>query len=212
MKLREYSIIKTLFFNFYYLPFKTALSFPFRVAKGVKISDMGSKRSIILKNQHKKVYIGTGSSFALGGKTCWHVSRGACLQIDGDATFGKGSQIIVDGNLQIGDHFYCNANCIINCGNEMKIGNDVLIGWNVTILDGDGHHIAHNNIFKDIYEPVKIGDHVWIASNASVLKGSDIKSGTVVGYGSIISKSMEKDHVLLGGINKVLKDNIDWRK
>ncbi len=62
------------------------------------------------------------------------------------------------------------------------------------------------------YEPVKIGDHVWIASNASVLKGSDIKSGTVVGYGSIISKSIEKDHVLLGGINKVLKDNIDWRK
>ncbi len=211
MKWKNIDICKTLYFNFYYLPFRSALALPFRVAPGVKISDMGSRNSVVLKSNRQHICIGKDSSFALGGKTCWHIAPDARLEIDGNATFGRGTQLIVDGNLKIGENFYCNANCIINCGREMTIGSHALFGWNVTILDGDGHQIGCNQQFADAYEPVHIGSHVWIASNASVLKGAVIGDDTVVGYGSIVSKPIEKEHILIGGINKILKENIDWR-
>lgn len=46
MNLKEISIIKTVFFNLYYLPLKKAIYAPFRVGRGVKIGNMGKRNSV----------------------------------------------------------------------------------------------------------------------------------------------------------------------
>ena len=112
----------------------------------------------------------------------------------------------------LGGNFYCNADCIINAGKKIEIGKDVLLGWNVTIIDGDGHVMLHSEQEMPRYEEISIGDHVWLAANSSVLKGSMIKNDSVVAYGGIVSKKMELPNVIIGGQNKVLRTDSNWRK
>lgn len=210
--MKDISILKTLYFNFYYLPFKSAMRMPFRVGKKVKIDNMGKRNSVKVENLQKHIGIGVGQSFGLGKNTFWSVADNASLIIRGGATIGRGTQIIVDGELILGCNFYCNADCIINAGKKVEFGNDALLGWNVTVIDGDGHAMLHSEQEMPRYEEIFIGNHVWLAANSSVLKGSLIGNDTVVAYGGIVSKRIEQPNVIIGGQNKVLRTNSNWRK
>lgn len=207
------SIPKSLYFNLYYLPLSQAIYMPLRVSHDVIVGKMGNRNAVRIKNVREKINIGFSASYALGGKTYWEIGENGSIIFNGSATLGKGTQVIVDGVLDVGSRFYCNADCIINSGKCIKFGNDVLVGWKVTFLDGDGHYMI-DNIGNHIekYGSIDIGEHVWIASDSTILKDSHIYSGSVVAYGSIISKDMEKLGTLIGGTNRILKENINWEK
>lgn len=202
------SIFKTIYFNLYYLSFRQALKFPIRVARNTKILNMGKRSSVILQ-KGCKLLIGLGESFALGGRTGWDIADDGRILFKGDAIVGRGTQIIVNAGacLEVGKNFYCNANCIINAGRSIKIGDDCLIGWNVEILDGDGHKIIQSK--KEKYEPIEIMNHVWLASHVMILKGTRIESGCVIAANSCITKSISKKQALVKN-NEILKYNIDW--
>lgn len=205
-------IPKTLLFNFYYLPFRDAIKFPFHVAYDTKIKSLGRRDSVLLHDPAKRIVIGHGESFALGNKTYWEVSKAGRIEFAGAAVIGKGTQVIAGGVLQLGDNFYCNANCIINASRNIIIGDGFLMGWNCTIIDGDGHSIAHDGIAMERNKPIYIGDHVWCAANVSILKGSSLPDETVVAFGGTITRKHEGTHKLIGGMNKVLSDNVTWTK
>lgn len=95
----------------------------------------------------------------------------------------------------------------------MKIGDGVLIGWDVTILDSDGHPMVVNGEVQDIYSPVEIGNNVWFVARTSVLKGTRISDNSVIAYGGLVTGSQfEQNNLLIGGINKKLKEDITWQK
>lgn len=210
----DISLIKTLYFNFYYLRFKDAFKFPFRVYKGVKIGCMGSRDCITILDKNLHIHLGSGQSFGLGNSTTfWRVSNNAHIVIGGGVIIGKGSQVVVDGELVIGRNFYCNANCIINSGKSIRIGDDALLGWDVTLIDGDGHRmIKQTSEREDIFAPIEIGNHVWIAAKSSILKGSYIDDDSVIAYGGLVSKKFNEKNILIGGNNQVLKKGIEWTK
>lgn len=53
-----------------------------------------------------------------------------------------------------------NEHVQVICGGLIEIGEDTAIGRDVVISDHDGHSIISND-YK-IFEPIKIGRHVWI--------------------------------------------------
>lgn len=112
----------------------------------------------------------------------------------------------------MGSNFYCNANCIINAGKQIVFGDNALLGWNVTVIDGDGHTIIRENNDIPKYDDITIGDHVWLAAKSSVLKGSTVRKDSVVAYGAIVSKNMEQQNIIIGGQNRIIRTNIDWRR
>lgn len=81
--MKDISILKTLYFNFYYLPFKSAFKFPFRIGKYVKIGNMGKKESVYVEDVNKHIGIGVGQSFGMGKTTFWSVSDEGRLTIRG---------------------------------------------------------------------------------------------------------------------------------
>lgn len=98
MKLKKLlGIPKSLYFNLYYFPLKTALQFPVILAPDVKLKRMGARNSVKLMDLNKRIFIGYGESFALGGKTYWDISKQGNIVFNGSAMFGKGTQIIVGG-------------------------------------------------------------------------------------------------------------------
>lgn len=206
------SFFKTLVFNFYYLPFSYAIKLPIRVSKDTKICNLGSRTSVSIENKSQKIAIGYGSSFALGNTTSWTIEKKGKIKFRGDATIGRGTQIIVNNNaiLEFGNNFFCNANCIINSGNNIIFGDDCLLGWNVEILDGDGHIIISQGI-NSKYFPIIINNHVWIGANTMILKGVEIKSGCIVAAKSCVTKSSNEENCIIKD-NNIVKRNIRWEK
>jgi acetyltransferase-like isoleucine patch superfamily enzyme len=122
----------------------------------------------------------------------------------------KEHKLLWGGVLEFGNHFFCNANCILNAGDHIFFGDDVLLGWNCTIIDGDGHGIISECEKSSRHEPIEIGKHVWLASGATILKGSKIRDGSCVAANGCITKKFTDCNLLLGGFNKVLRKNIEW--
>lgn len=138
------------------------------------------------------------------------------LIVDGDFIIGNGTRISVDGgaSLYIGGKRHESASgiterCLILVRKKVSIGADCIIAWNVFITDCDWHSIYG----KDIQDDVTIGDHVWIACNVSILKGTKIGNNCIVGAHSMMSKKSIPDNTIAAGNPiKILENNIRWNR
>lgn len=199
---------KTLFINFYCLPFNSAKHLPIIVAPNVRIKCF--RNNIFIKNPREKIFIGFSGSFQMGDKTVLSFSKEARLVLNGKTVISRGSKIIVNSHLEIGKNFFCNSNCIINAGKKIYIGDNCTFGWGTTILDGDGHKIIFQGMEQPLYKSITICDNVWLGSDVTILKGSIISQGSVVASKGCISKQFQDNNLLLGGYNKILKRGISW--
>ena len=102
-------------------------------------------------------------------------------------------------------------NCYIGRANWIgwaEIGDNFLSGNGVTIHSGNEQH-GWQSIDQPIrrqpgkHRMVKIGEDVWIGSHASVLE--DIARGTVVGSGSVVTKTFPEYSVIAGVPAKVIR-------
>ena len=109
-------------------------------------------------------------------------------------------------NIEIGENFYSNYNLIILDCAPVKIGDNVLIGPNVSIYTAG--HPLHYEIRNQEYEyafPIIIGDNVWIGGNVVINPGVSIGENSVIGSGSVVSKDIPKNVIAIGNPCKVLR-------
>lgn len=98
------------------------------------------------------------------------------------------------------------------CASSIKIGNNAHIGANCIIIDTDVHSMdyRHRNFQNEITtdavsRPIIIEDDVWIGMNCIILKGVTIGAKSVIGAGSIVTKSIPANCTAAGNPCKVLK-------
>lgn len=102
-------------------------------------------------------------------------------------------------NIRLGDNVFINFNMTILDEAEVTIGNNVFIGPNVSIytpchpLDAD-----ERNTGVEWAEPVTIGIDVWIGGNTVILPGVTIGDGAVVGAGSVVSRDVPEASLVVG--------------
>ena len=109
-------------------------------------------------------------------------------------------------NIEIGENFYSNYNLIILDCAPVKIGDNVLIGPNVSIYTAG--HPLHYEIRNQEYEyafPIIIGDNVWIGGNVVINPGVSIGENSVIGSGSVVTKDIPKNVIAIGNPCKVLR-------
>lgn len=103
--------------------------------------------------------------------------------------------------LVIGDR--CSFSGVaLRCFGDITLGDNVRVGANTTIISGDAHQ-DDPRAGKD--KPINIEDNVWIGSNVMILKGVTIGRNSVVGAGSIVTKSIPENVVAAGNPCKVVK-------
>lgn len=102
-------------------------------------------------------------------------------------------------NIEIGENFYANMNCVMLDGAKIHIGDNVFIAPNVGIYTA-GHPLdaEQRNRGLEYARPVTIGDNVWIGAGVSILPGVTIGNNSVIGAGSVVTKDIP-DHVLAAG-------------
>ena len=90
------------------------------------------------------------------------------------------------GELNIGKNCFFNDNVMIVSKCKIIIGNNVIIGPNVVIVDHDHDYVSDDR--KDSFksEPIIIGDNVWIGANVVITKGTSIGANSVIGAGTVL--------------------------
>lgn len=209
-------LVYSLYFCIRILPLRIALKVPIKLSPNIKIGFL-YKGSIELRSKTIKrgmIQIGLGGSEGLQfSKGFITIKKGGKLIFQGTANIAKGSSIRIDENalLTVGNNFFCNNNTFFRCYRNISIGDNVLIGWNCTFNDYDGHTLYDAKKPKENKGDIKIGNHVWIAFGVSILKNTFIQDDCVVAAHSLLSKKYINDHALIGGIPaKIIKQNISW--
>lgn len=106
-----------------------------------------------------------------------------------------------NASLKIGDNVGMSG-ASIWCFKEIMIDNNVRIGANTLITDGDAHL---DDPRAGEVKPVHICKNVWLGMNVMVLKGVTIGENTLIGAGSVVTKDIPANVVAAGNPCKVIK-------
>lgn len=97
-----------------------------------------------------------------------------------------------------------NSGCYFQGFENITIGKNVWIAQNVGIITAN-HDLVNPDLHTD-GKPVSIGDRCWIGMNAVVLPGVVLGENTIVGDGSVVTKSFEEGHcVVVGNPARMIK-------
>lgn len=118
---------------------------------------------------------------------------GKSLNIERGVNFGTGGNISIGNNSGLGINAYIRG--------PLKIGNDLMMGPNVTILTS--YHITERtdipmNKQGSGIKGVTIGNDVWIGCNVIILPGVNIGNKVIIGAGSVVTKDIP-DYAVVGG-------------
>jgi len=204
---------KTIYFNFHYLPLKDAIHLPILIAYNLQLLQMKGTVSV---HQCKtaSVQIGfSGSGIITSRGEGWWNSTGN-IHFYGKVRISGNPKLFMTGNVTFKNNFNAGYNFLLTAHHTVHFEEDLLISWNVSIMDNDGHKIK--NLNGDIINsptPIFIGSHSWIGSHSTVLKGCHIPENTIIGSHSLITKSFsECNTIIAGSPAKQLKENVSWKE
>lgn len=132
-----------------------------------------------------------GGSIELGAR----VSLGNCVQI-----------VARSGSVFVGDDVHIGDGSIVVSQECIRIGPDTLIAEYVVIRDQD-HDTRTRPIRTSgfLTSPIHIGRDVWIGAKATVLRGSIIGDGAVVGAHALVKGNIPSGALAVGVPAKVVR-------
>lgn len=167
---------------------------------------------ISLLKKHKKVSL---KDIKLGNYNHFILDHDIqILKIDHSASLRNFIHIFVGkkASLEIGNNFFMNNFCSINCLESISIGDNTLFGENVKLYDHNHHYETtpdfkiHHNQFNT--EPITIGNNCWLGSNVTVLKGVNIGDNSIIGAGCVIYKDVPSNTILVNRQELISKSSV----
>lgn len=155
-------------------------------------------------NKYEGASISIGDNFIF---TNGEAFNPLCRNLRGCIFADKGASIKIGHNTGI-------SSACIWAANSVTIGNNVKIGGDCIILDTDAHsldYLMRRNQKKDHSEtkssPIIIEDDVLVGTRCIILKGVTIGARSIIGSGSIVTKSIPSDCIAAGNPCHIIKKN-----
>lgn len=98
-------------------------------------------------------------------------------------------------------------------GTGIKIGKNCMFAGGIEIRTGDSHGIfdISSKVRINHGKNVVIGDYVWVANGATILKGANIPNGSIIGSKSLVCGKLDFENAIYVGIPaKAVKKNVAW--
>lgn len=110
-------------------------------------------------------------------------------------------------NIEIGENFFANYNCVILDAAKVSFGDNVFIG------PGCGFYcpehpldVPRRNKGLEWAKPITVGHNVWFGGNVVVLGGVTIGDGAVIGAGSVVTKDIPPYALAVGNPCRVIRE------
>lgn len=122
--------------------------------------------------------------------------------------------------IVIGNNVFIGGGALVDCLNQITIEDDVLISYQVIIMDSDNHSLRASERVGDLkrwrnqeYDwsrvnsaPVVIRSRAWIGARAIITKGVAIGEGAVVATGSVVTKDVPPYTIVAGNPARVIRE------
>ena len=152
------------------------------------------------------------------------------IDFGNNLTTGRNCRIEVNGvhsdrRLIFGDNVNIGDNVSIRCADKITIGNNVLMGSRVLIIDNSHGSYSGDNQDSPYTAPndrqlktdqITIGDNVWIGEGVVIQQGVKIEEGAIIAANSVVTKNVSA-MTIVGGIPAIPLKRFDreekiWRK
>ena len=154
---------------------------------------------LLLKGKNN-VVIGDGFAFSSGSGF-----NPLARNIQGAIELERGAKLTIGNNVGI------SSSCLW-VFEYLTIGNDTKIGADCIILDSDAHSLDYELRMHSLTDRpnankagITIGNNVLIGTRCIILKGVSIGDRTIIGSGSVVTKSIPADCIAAGNPCKIVK-------
>lgn len=195
-----------------HLPFLNSFRGKFRKEVGIarlrrcRIVSNGTGNRLVIGDlsrlHHCEMYIGGSNNTIVIGERCYfnHV----VFYIEGDGN-----------TIEIGNHtgLYGRAELAAIEGTTISIGDNCMFSSDVFMRTGDSHSVLRKGTRERINpsKSIHIGNHVWIGTKVTVLKGTRVPQDCIVGAGSLLTHAFEHPNCVIAGVPaKEVKQDVDW--
>lgn len=163
-------------------------------------------------NVKGKVTLGTKRIKGSTLETRILVENGASLDFKGDATIMYGADIEAFNNSKIifGKSFISNINFTCIAADKIEIGDNVSFGRDCVVRDNNGGHYISRRGFKNAH-PITIGQHCWICESSTLMAGTKLGTGVIVGAKSFVRSSIPSFTMAMGHPAEVVDEDIYFK-
>lgn len=131
------------------------------------------------------------------------------IRIGSQCDIGPGALLATyGGDIQIGDRCSVNAYAVLYGQGGLTIGDDVRIASHVVIVPSQHNYRDRNRTIKSqgtTDRGIAIDDDVWIGANVTILDGTHIAKGCIIGAGAVVRGTTEPFGVYVGVPAHLLK-------
>jgi acetyltransferase-like isoleucine patch superfamily enzyme len=107
--------------------------------------------------------------------------------------------------IHVGERVFINQNCTLYDFAEIRIGDDVMIGPNVSIIT-EGHPVAPSQRRAYIVgKPIVIERNVWIAAGVTIIGGVTVGENSVIAAGSVVTGNVPPNTLAGGNPARIIR-------
>lgn len=116
-----------------------------------------------------------------------------------------------EGNLRLGPKVVMGRDNVVNTYLDIEIGQNALLGDWIYVCDFDhvyadpGVPIKKQGLVKS---PTRIGEDVWVGEKASILRGADVGSGSIVASQALVKDAIPPFSVIVGTPARVIASRL----
>ena len=207
------ALIPSLFFNFYYLPFKQAIKLPIMINKP-HLHRMGGKIKIEGPVKHNMIRLGFFGGHMYPNNGIHWTQEGGTIIFRGKCRIGNNSFIVQgkDSTIEFGDDFMASTSLKLISFKSIRFGNHVSLGWECIIMDTNFHPLydMEKERFKKAFGPIVIGDYNWLGSQCKVMHSVTTPERCIFGLGSLLTHGGQYESYCVHGGSpiRVLSRNV----
>lgn len=109
-------------------------------------------------------------------------------------------------NIEVGENFYANVNCVILDEAKVTFGDNVFIAPNCGFYTAEHPlDVGQRNSGLEYAQPITICDNVWIGAQVCILPGVTVGEGCVIGAGSVVTKNIPAHTLAVGNPCRVVR-------
>jgi acetyltransferase-like isoleucine patch superfamily enzyme len=164
----------------------------------------GLWKRLVAARKLRRHFTRWGSGNIISGKAEFWLTDGAMLEIGSDSTildYAFFQLTKPNPKVVIGDRTVIGRHSMITAKNLIQIGNDVLMGAYVQVID-------HNHGFEPgltireqraVIGTVEIGNDVWIGAGVKILSNVTIGDGAIIGSNAVVTSDVAPN-AIVGGV------------